>query len=112
MSFEASERPFVETSFTTKWLDYASFAKPVVVWAPDYSSAHRFATRHGCGTVVATPDPTEVEVALRGLLSRPGDWARAAAAMAKVRDGVLNPDRIHETLVGALRRVMASAVPQ
>ena len=32
MSFETEHRLFMETSFTTKFLDYTAFGKPIILW--------------------------------------------------------------------------------
>jgi hypothetical protein len=36
MSFEKEDELFMRTSFTTKFLDYVAFGKPVILWGPEY----------------------------------------------------------------------------
>src|SRR6184192_1128471 len=43
MSFEKEHELFMRTSFTTKFLDYVAFGKPVVLWGPDYCTPFRIA---------------------------------------------------------------------
>ena len=43
MSFEPEHRRFMQTSFTTKFLDYTAFCKPIVVWGPEYCTPVRIA---------------------------------------------------------------------
>ena len=51
MSFEREHELFMRTSFTTKFLDYVAFGKPVILWGPDYCTPFRVARKHG-GAVV------------------------------------------------------------
>src|SRR5439155_10523810 len=46
MSFDREHELFMRTSFTTKFLDYVSFGKPVVLWRPDYCPPFRTAHKH------------------------------------------------------------------
>jgi hypothetical protein len=52
MSFEHEHELFMRTSFTTKFLDYSAFAKPVILWGPDYCTPSRLAKREDAATVV------------------------------------------------------------
>jgi hypothetical protein len=102
MSFEQEETPFVSTSFTTKWLDYAPFGKPVVVWAPPYSSATIFARRHGCGAVIAT---SSADLAAQEMVTILNDRVQCATLSKVSREialGPLNSNEIHAVLVKGL----------
>ena len=54
MSFEKEHELFMRTSFTTKFLDYVAFGKPVILWGPEYCMPVRVARKHGGAAVVAT----------------------------------------------------------
>ncbi|HMJ67962.1 MAG TPA: hypothetical protein VK508_03670 [Cyclobacteriaceae bacterium] len=103
MSFEAAEVPFVKTSFTTKWLDYAPYGKPIFVWGPEYCSAVVFARKYACGIVVSE----ENAASLRGsIIQLDGDqeaWDRYGNRAKAVSVDVLNPNSIHEILVSGVR---------
>ena len=43
MSFEKEHELFMRTSFTTKFLDYVAFGKPVILWGPEYCTPVRVA---------------------------------------------------------------------
>ena len=53
MSFEKEYELFMRTSFTTKFLDYVAFGKPVILWGPEYCGPVRVAreARRGCGRI-------------------------------------------------------------
>ncbi len=98
MSFQPDDRTFVETSFTTKWLDYAPCGKPIFVWAPAYSSAARFARKTGAGIVAANPEPKELVSVVRALAASAEQWGKAGRAAARVAAHELNAERLHELL--------------
>jgi hypothetical protein len=98
MSFEPEEKPFVETSFTTKWLDYAPCAKPVFVWAPLYSSAATFALEHKCGVVVDVDDDKQVVSAVKATMSNPDAVCQVSEASTVVANGCLSAGAIHRRL--------------
>ena len=54
MSFEREHELFMRTSFTTKFLDYVAFGKPVILWGPEYCGPVRVAREHGGAAVVST----------------------------------------------------------
>src|SRR6266576_4029568 len=56
MSFEKEHELFMRTSFTTKFLDYVSFGKPVVLWGPEYCTPVCVAREHGGAAVISVND--------------------------------------------------------
>jgi hypothetical protein len=108
MSFEEGERPFVSTSFTTKWLDYAPLGKPIFVWAPDYSSATIFAKKYHCGIVTSTPEPGDLLRSLRETAADATRWNELGKTARNVSQDVLNPEKIHELLVREVNKLLSS----
>lgn len=106
MSFEERDRPFVTTSFTTKWLDYAPYGKPIFVWSPEYASASVFAKLHECGVVINSNNEKEVEKAILELMQNTTAWNQYAKNARKVSDTVLNPEQIHQVLVKGIESVV------
>jgi Glycosyltransferase len=98
MSFDPSDRTFVETSFTTKWLDYAPYGKPIFVWSPAYSSAARFARDTGAGVVVDNPKPQALVSAIQNMVADSRRWGEAGRAASCVAAHELNASRLHEML--------------
>ncbi len=109
MSFEKPEEPFVRTSFTTKWLDYAPYGKPIFVWGPDYSSGAIFASKYDCGIVVDRNKANDLRTAILDLAGQPKTWLEYGRNAKKASDTVLNPENIHGLLV---REIHKLAQPQ
>ncbi len=106
MSFEEGEKPFVSTSFTTKWLDYAPLGKPIFVWAPDYSSATIFAKKYQCGVVTSTPDAADLLKAILETTASPQAWKDYGQRARTVSQDVLNPQNIHGLLVREVHKLL------
>jgi glycosyltransferase involved in cell wall biosynthesis len=98
MSFHPADRVFVETSFTTKWLDYAPCGKPIFVWAPNYSSAAHFVRETGAGLVVDDPEPKAVVSVIQTVATNPTRWGEAGSAAARVAAKELNAEYLHTVL--------------
>ncbi len=104
MSFEQEHELFMRTSFTTKFLDYAAFAKPVILWGPSYCTPCRLAVREDAALVVQDPDPSAVFSALRELQSNPEERDKYAAAAHRLNSGLFNPQRLQNIFVAAIQR--------
>ena len=79
MSFEKEHELFMRTSFTTKFLDYSAFAKPVILWGPDYCTPSRLAKREDAALVVETESPAGVIAATKKLMDEPTEVERLSA---------------------------------
>ncbi len=104
MSFEDEEREFVKTSFTTKWLDYAPFGKPVIAWAPHYSSAAIFSRENDCGFVIGGSCAANTASTILNFLEDLELCRHYGEVSKRMAETTLNPDRIHATLKNALCR--------
>jgi len=105
MSFEKAEMHFMKTSFTTKWLDYVPYGKPVFVWAPDYSTACQFARQHEAGITVVEDSPQQLIDAVAGLAGDIGRWQKASEGAKYVAENVLNAENIHGLFVDRILHV-------
>ncbi len=105
MSFEGMEKTFMKTSFTTKWLDYVPYHKPVFVWGPDYSTAVKFANKHQAAVTVCEDNPNMLLQAMISLVNDQAKWDVAAKNSALIANTLLNPNEIHRLFVENLVRV-------
>ena len=85
MGYEKEHELFMRTSFTTKFLDYVAFGKPVILWGPEYCTPVGVAREHGGAAVVTTDDPGAVvslsrEIAADTALNQ--KLSKASAAIA------------------------------
>jgi glycosyltransferase involved in cell wall biosynthesis len=99
MSFEKEHELFMRTSFTTKFLDYVSFGKPVILWGPEYCTPVRVAREHGGAAVVSVADATAV-VSLCRQIARDTELNEKLSKQAlHLHQTLFNPDRLQEVFV-------------
>ena len=106
MSFEHEHELFMRTSFTTKFLDYSAFAKPVILWGPDYCTPSRLAKREDAATVVETESPAGVIAAAKKLIDEPAEVERLSAASRRLNQTVFNPDRLQGIFVDEIEKIV------
>jgi glycosyltransferase involved in cell wall biosynthesis len=108
MSFESEHELFMRTSFTTKFLDYVAFGKPVILWGPDYCTPVRVARKHGGAVVVNQNDPDAIVSACRQI-ARDAAWRQQLSQEANhLHQTLFNPDRLQEIFVGAIEKLVGS----
>jgi hypothetical protein len=105
MSFEKEHELFMRTSFTTKWLDYAAFGKPVILWGPPYCTPSRLARREDAAMVVEDPNPVGVVNALHRLQQSPHEVERFSAASRRLNGELFDPHRLQNIFVTAIESV-------
>lgn len=94
------------TSFKTKFLDYLSFRRPILVWGPEYSSAVRVAREFDsaeCVTVNDSDSCAEVINRLAKDQHRRQQLIHNARTMYEDR---FHPDKIHEGLVRRIQETI------
>ena len=106
MSFEREHELFMRTSFTTKFLDYSAFAKPVILWGPDYCTPSRLAKREEAALVVETESPVGVVTAAKKLMADSAEIERLAAASRRLNKTIFNPDRLQGIFVGEIEELV------
>jgi glycosyltransferase involved in cell wall biosynthesis len=109
MSFEKEHELFMRTSFTTKWLDYAAFGKPVILWGPDYCSPSRVAVRENAAVVVQDPNPAIVVASLSEVQKRREIRDNFAAASRRLSEALFNAGNLQEVFISELRKISVSA---
>jgi glycosyltransferase involved in cell wall biosynthesis len=108
MSFEKENELFMRTSFTTKFLDYVAFGKPVILWGPEYCTPVRVARKHGGAVVVTQNDPDAIISACRRIADDPA-WAEQLAQQARqLHRTLFNPDRLQEIFVSEIEKLVQS----
>lgn len=105
MSFEREHKLFMRTSFTTKFLDYVAFHKPVILWGPEYCTPFQVAAREEAALTVNTPDPLGVVKALADLAADTEEARRLSDASARLHRTLFNPDRIQEIFVSQISAI-------
>lgn len=106
MGFDKSCAQIERTSFKTKFLDYLSFRRPILVWGPDYCSAVRTAREFDSAHCVTDINPTACADAIHQLAS---DSVRRSTLMVnakKMYNDRFHPDRIHAGLVTKIQETI------
>jgi hypothetical protein len=98
MSFEKEDKVFVNTSFNTKWVDYVAYSKPIIVWAPNYSSAAQFAITEGVAALVEENNPRTVLEKAMMVLNNPEYKFKLAEKAHKASTGLLSPSKLQKVL--------------
>jgi glycosyltransferase involved in cell wall biosynthesis len=106
MSFGRELELMMRTSFTTKFLEYVQFAKPVIVWGPEYCQPVRVARETGAGLSVETNDVQAVVTALESLRS-PERWLKLAKGAWSAANGVFSHRKIQDVLCSSIHAAIA-----
>jgi glycosyltransferase involved in cell wall biosynthesis len=87
------------TSFKTKFLDYLTFQKPIVIWGPEYCSAVRVAREFDAAECYTSPDAAGCVATLQNV-ARNSDRQKALVANARrMYQSRFEPSRIHAVLL-------------
>ena len=112
MSFEKEHELFMRTSFTTKFLDYVAFGKPVILWGPDYCAPVRVAREHGGAAVVSTEDPGAVISLCRQIAGDTALKEKLSKQALQLHQTLFNPDRLQAIFVGEIEKLVAARANQ
>jgi hypothetical protein len=99
MSFEKQHELFMRTSFTTKFLDYVAFGKPVILWGPDYCTPVRVARKHGGAAIISVNDPGTVVALCRQIAGDTALNEKLSKEALHMHQTLFNPDRLQNVFV-------------
>ena len=108
MSFEKEHELFMRTSFTTKFLDYVAFGKPVILWGPEYCTPVRAARKHGGAVVVTQNDPDAIISACRQIADDAAWKEQLSQQAGQLHQTLFNPDRLQEIFVSEIEKLVRS----
>jgi hypothetical protein len=106
MSFEKEHELFMRTSFTTKFLDYVSFGKPVILWGPEYCTPVRVAREHGGAAVVSDEDATAVVCLCREVARDTELNEKLSKQALHLHQTLFNPDRLQDVFVQKITQLV------
>ena len=87
------------TSFKTKFLDYLTFQKPIVIWGPEYCSAVRIAREFDAAECYTSPDAAGCIAALENVARSPERQKQLVANARQMYHSRFEPSRIHAVLL-------------
>jgi glycosyltransferase involved in cell wall biosynthesis len=108
MTFETQLRTMMETSFTSKFLDYSQYGKPIVIWGPSYCEPIRLAQSEKIGLPVDSMDVTAVVKALESL-RHPEQWITYAEGAWEAATTIFDHNKIHQVFRDSIQSLL---VPQ
>lgn len=106
MGFEDTCAQIESTSFKTKFLDYLSFQRPILLWGPDYCSAVRIAQEFDSAEICTSIEPEDF---LRTILQIKANGDRQKQLVTNARqmyEERFHPDKIHQLLVTKMRELL------
>jgi glycosyltransferase involved in cell wall biosynthesis len=112
MSFEKQHELFMRTSFTTKFLDYVAFGKPVILWGPEYCTPVHVARQHGGAAVVSTDDPGAVVALCRQIAGDAALREKLSKETLQLHQTLFNPDRLQSIFVGEIEKLVIAGANQ
>jgi glycosyltransferase involved in cell wall biosynthesis len=112
MSFEREHELFMRTSFTTKFLDYVAFGKPVILWGPDYCAPVGVAQKHGGAVIVSTDEADAVISICRQIAQDTTFNERLSKEALRLQRTLFNADRLQAIFVGEIERLATARASQ
>ena len=89
------------TSFKTKFLDYLSFGKPIIVWGPDYSSAVRTGREFDSAEVCTSHLASDCLAIITNLARDPARCSELVENARSMYEERFNPGKIHSSFRSA-----------
>jgi hypothetical protein len=106
MSFEEKYKLFMKTSFTTKFLDYVNFGKPIILWGPEYCTPFKVARQYGGAITVNSPQAEAIVSVCNQIKSDSSLRERLIHEAQVLRDTLFNPDRLQEVFVTQIEKLI------
>lgn len=106
MGFEESCAQIERTSFKTKFLDYLSFQKPILLWGPEYCSAVRIAQEFGSAEACISPDPQEFLSVILKVANDPQRQQQLVKQAYQMYCDRFHPDKVHQLLVSKIKELI------
>jgi Glycosyl transferases group 1 len=106
MSFEKEHELFMRTSFTTKFLDYVAFGKPVILWGPEYCTPVRVAREHDGAAIVSSSDACAVVSLCRQVAGDTALKEELSKEALQLHQTLFNPDRLQDIFVGEIEKLV------
>jgi glycosyltransferase involved in cell wall biosynthesis len=99
MGFSDDSAQTERTSFKTKFLDYLTFRKPIVIWGPEYCSAVRIAREFDAGECYTSSDAAGCIATLQKIAASPDRQKQLVANAHRMYQSRFEPSQIHAVLL-------------
>jgi glycosyltransferase involved in cell wall biosynthesis len=106
MGFEEECALIEKTSFKTKFLDYLSFRKPILLWGPAYCSAVTVAREFNSAEICTSSDPADFAECVLKVRDDSQLQRSLVNNACKMYEDRFNPEIIHANLVKSIKDLM------
>jgi hypothetical protein len=111
MGFDDECAQTERTSFKTKFLDYLTFQKPIVIWGPEYCSAVRIAREFDAGECYTSPDAAGCIATLQNVARNAERQKQLVANAHRMYRSRFEPGRIHSVLLRECEKLVRRQCP-
>jgi glycosyltransferase involved in cell wall biosynthesis len=105
MSFEKEHRFIMETSFTTKFLDYCTYKKPIILWGPEYCCPVELVRERGGAFIVDKPDTGLILRACKDILLDNNLKIKLINEADNLYQTIFNPERLQAIFVKEINKI-------
>ncbi len=107
MGFEDDCALIERTSFKTKFLDYLSFQKPILLWGPNYCSAVKIADEFDSAEICTSPKAKDFLQKIVTLQHNPARQAELVKNAQHMYSERFHPDKIHQVFLKSMKALVA-----
>ena len=94
------------TSFKTKFLDYLTFQKPIVIWGPEYCSAVRVAREFDAAECYTAPDAAGCVAAIQKVARDSSRQKQLVVNARHMYESRFGPSQIHAVLLRECQKLL------
>jgi glycosyltransferase involved in cell wall biosynthesis len=105
MGFDESDAIVEKTSFKTKFLDYLSFRKPILLWGPSYCSAVAIASEFKSAEICTSHKPEDFIHCIHNIKNNEPIRKILISNAYNMYQQRFNPDTIHTILKAAIMKL-------
>lgn len=102
MGFDKSVAQIEKTSFKTKFLDYISFHKPILLWGPEYCSAVAVAREFDSAEICVSEKASDFLTMIENLINNPARQNALVKNASKMYEERFHPNKIHAVLKNSI----------
>lgn len=110
MGFDKSIAQIEKTSFKTKFLDYISFNKPILLWGPEYCSAVAVAREFDSAEICISEKATDFLQIIEGVKNDPSRQRTLVENAGRMYAERFHPDKIHAVLKNGIEALIQESV--
>lgn len=106
MGFEDNCALIERTSFKTKFLDYLSFQKPILLWGPGYCSAVQIAKEFDSAQICTSPQAADFLDKIISLQHNPARQVELVKNAQHMYFERFHPDKIHQVFLNSMKALV------